>query len=342
MEVGASVIICCHNSAKRIPVVLAKLVGQVIPDGMKWEIILVDNASSDNTSEVALKLWQSHKSRIPFRIVDQPLKGLRNARDKGIEEAQYDILIFCDDDNWLKSDYVRLGMEVMDHYPKVAVLGGVGEGAFEGKKPSWFDKMEHFYAVGEMNSSSGDISDTVGRVFGAGMIIRKSHYEELKSLGLSGVLSGRKGNSLSGGEDTELCLLLRMIGKRIFYDQRLKFEHFMPGERLKISYLIRLAIGLAKSKIWLMATEHVLMRRKLNPRNVWLKDAMYLIMNIFKLLTSVKYYRNNSLLSIIIRLIYDYTMILELIKSNTSYDHFIAQTIKIRQEKIGHGVEKLP
>ena len=96
-----SVIICCYNSENRLPETLKHIAKQNIKEGIKWEVVIIDNNSSDNTSNTAKSEWDKHKTNIPLRIITEPKQGLIFAREKGVNEATYDILIFSDDDNWL-------------------------------------------------------------------------------------------------------------------------------------------------------------------------------------------------------------------------------------------------
>ncbi len=56
--IGVSVIICCYNSSSRIIPTLQNLVKQRVPNHIPWEVIVVNNASTDNTGEVAKETWQ--------------------------------------------------------------------------------------------------------------------------------------------------------------------------------------------------------------------------------------------------------------------------------------------
>src|SRR5689334_12658871 len=103
---GVSVILCCYNSATRLPQTFAHLAAQSIRREFPWEIVLVDNASTDNTKDAASDLWRKFNHPAPLKIVDQPIPGLSYARAKGVEVSQYDVIIFCDDDNWLHPDYM--------------------------------------------------------------------------------------------------------------------------------------------------------------------------------------------------------------------------------------------
>ena len=74
MNAGVSVVICCHNSAKRLPETLAHLAAQDVPVGTPWEVIVVDNCSTDGTSEVASRTWASRMT-VPLRVVREERAG---------------------------------------------------------------------------------------------------------------------------------------------------------------------------------------------------------------------------------------------------------------------------
>ena len=100
MMKGVSVIICCYNSSKRLGETLKHLSVQKIND-TPCEIIIVDNASTDNTASLARETWDALGSSIPMRIINESKPGLSHAREAGINASSYTYIIFCDDDNWL-------------------------------------------------------------------------------------------------------------------------------------------------------------------------------------------------------------------------------------------------
>ena len=51
---GISVIVCCYNSAERLTETIKHLAGQNVPHYIPWELIVVDNASTDNTAEISI------------------------------------------------------------------------------------------------------------------------------------------------------------------------------------------------------------------------------------------------------------------------------------------------
>jgi glycosyltransferase involved in cell wall biosynthesis len=88
MALKISVIVCAHNEAGYLPACLYSLLAQTRrPD----EIVVVNNASSDETRAVALE--------IPFvRVVDEPRKGLVVARETGRRVTSSDVLVYLDAD----------------------------------------------------------------------------------------------------------------------------------------------------------------------------------------------------------------------------------------------------
>jgi glycosyltransferase involved in cell wall biosynthesis len=237
---GVSVIICCHNSASRLPETLKHLAKQRLSPSTSWEVILVNNASTDDTAAVASAGWLAEGTPAPMRIVDEPTPGLSYARERGIATSQYDILVCLDDDNWLADDYLCLASEIMARTPDIGALGGRIDPAFEKEPPDWFFQMQSEYAVGPQSQLSGDITKGKCHLAGAGMVLRKTAFLELKEQGFDFILRGRTGSQLTSGEDTELCFALALSGYRIWYDDRLRLVHFIPATRLVLPFVYNL------------------------------------------------------------------------------------------------------
>lgn len=234
---GVSVIICCYNSAQRLPETLKYIYHQKVSPEIKWELIIVDNNSLDGTSSVAKSEWQKYNSAIPFKIAVEEKQGLSFARVKGVDNAAYDVLVFCDDDNWLQDDYLQSAFDIMQAHKNVAIAGGISTACFETEKPAWFDAFAESYAVGEQMKETG-IANTRTYIAGAAVVVRKAIYNKLDALSHTLVLTGRKGKSLMSGEDTELCWLAMFMGFDLYYDSRLRFVHFMPKQRLTWQYCV--------------------------------------------------------------------------------------------------------
>ncbi len=245
LNLGVSVIICCHNSAKRLPETLRHLAAQQVPEGIPWEVIVVDNASTDDTSTVARTC---PSSSLPLRVVSESQPGLRHARAKGMREAQHGIISFLDDDNWAAVDWISRVSDLFSAHPEVGISGGRAVGEAEVTPPDWFPSIQGKYAIGPQHAQSGDITDFPGTLlWGAGMNLRRAACVELESMGFESLIEDRKGKELTTGGDTELCFAIRALGWRLWYDDGLVLRHFIPKERLRWDYARRLHTGMGKA-----------------------------------------------------------------------------------------------
>jgi glycosyltransferase involved in cell wall biosynthesis len=274
IQPGVSIIICCHNGASRLDETVRHIAQQEVPVGIPWEFILIDNACSDNSVEVATNSWNTYNGESNFRVVAECKLGLSYARCKGFESAQYDYIILCDDDNWLSKDYVAHTYSIMRTKSFVAALGGCGKLIFEISPPPWIE-FTNIFASGEQNPWPGKV--LTNKLYGAGCVIRKSAYNKLKELGFKSMLSDRRGAQLSSGGDHELCYALAIMGYEIWYDPRLQFLHYITRERLTWDYFMRYAKE--SSMCFDVLTSYKMIASELTAHSfshfVWFRDLVY-------------------------------------------------------------------
>jgi glycosyltransferase involved in cell wall biosynthesis len=104
-----SLIVCTRNRAARLPEWFEHL-AQLEHPAEGWELILVDNASTDATPEIIRDFVRT--AGIRARYAYAPLPGLGRARNAGIAAAQGDILAFTDDDCYPQPDYMKVLVHV--------------------------------------------------------------------------------------------------------------------------------------------------------------------------------------------------------------------------------------
>lgn len=239
---GVSVVVCSHNGADRLPGTLAHLASQRVTRDLLWEVIVVDNASTDDTAGIARRHWV-HEGSGSFRIVSEPRLGLNYARCRGFEVAKYAVVSFVDDDNWVSRDWVSLVADIMAGDSGIGACGGAAEAKCEIPPPWWFDQYQSCYAVGPQSDQPGDVTWTKGYLWGAGLTVRKSAWQHLRQLGFHFLLTDRKGSELLSGGDMELCYALRLAGWTLWYDPRLSMHHYIPCSRLSWRYLRKMHRG---------------------------------------------------------------------------------------------------
>jgi glycosyltransferase involved in cell wall biosynthesis len=239
-----SIIICTYNGADKIEKTLASILYQKAT--CSYELIIVNNASTDNTAEVVKKyLTDNQADDFNSKLVDETTPGLINARLAGMKQASSDIMLFCDDDNILCDSYVQTGFELLTANPKIGVLGGLGIPEFESDKPDWFDRYYHSYAVGAQAEKDGKIDVYPAEVYGAGSFFRKKPLDRFYELGFKSLFKGRTGKVLSAGDDVEWCYLMQLAGYEIWYESHLQFKHLMPAGRLNWDYYVKMKSGIA-------------------------------------------------------------------------------------------------
>lgn len=241
-----SVILCTYNGRKVISPTIEHLAKQNVPSTITWEFILVDNASTDGIAEYAFKLWETLDSKVKLTIVLESKPGLIYARKAGLNAAKGDVIIFCDDDNWLDENYISLAYSYMKENPNIGVLGGMGEGVVDKttKIPKWWevDGNCNNYAVGKQLEESGNANNR-GYIWGAGMVSRKDILEKVFDERFPFLMTGRSGNLVLSGEDSEICSRVRILGYDLFYYNQLKYKHYMTANRLTEEYLNKLVRG---------------------------------------------------------------------------------------------------
>jgi glycosyltransferase involved in cell wall biosynthesis len=239
---GVSVLICCHNGAARIGPTIEALAQ--CKTNFPAEIVLVDNNSIDGMVACAQAAWErTGNTSIKFRIVSEPELGLAYARRKGVREAKYECIVFCDDDNWLSPNYLEVVVDILSN-PAVGAAGGQAEPVTEGPIPVFLYSHGSWLALGVQSLCSGDVTRSRGYLWGAGLAARRSDLLMIYQCPVFPILTDRTGASSSAsGNDREICWALTMLGKTLVYDERLKLRHFVTRERLQIEYFQRLATG---------------------------------------------------------------------------------------------------
>jgi glycosyltransferase involved in cell wall biosynthesis len=229
---GVSIVLCCFNSAGVIEPTVKALAKQLVPKGCGYEVILVDNNCTDGTVALAEENWKNLK--YPLRIVKENQPGLIHARKRGVEEAQYHILLFVDDDNILAPDWIEKLAPLYQKMPRVGAIGGYNQPLLSGAKPAWFDHYQQIYACGPRHRNPNLDSR---KLFGAGLSFRTGVVKSVLFSPLPLFLVGRTRNTLIRGEDTEMSLRCLLSGWDFYYDDSLVLQHNLLRPKVNWAYV---------------------------------------------------------------------------------------------------------
>lgn len=228
----ASVVVCTRNRSSRLGDACEALFGVTPPAG-GWEVVIVDNASTDDTRAVAERL---QRGADPFvRVVEEPTIGLSAARNRGIAASRGELIAFLDDDafpdsRWLEALATALAGD------RVMCAGGPVEPLLDGGLPEWFQgRFLPYLTVWDLGDAAIDLRyNEYPR--GANMAFRR---EAFTRFGVFSPQLGRSGRSLLSCEETELCLRLERGGFRTVYVPGARVRHATPVERLTPEWMER-------------------------------------------------------------------------------------------------------
>jgi glycosyltransferase involved in cell wall biosynthesis len=238
-----TVVIPTYNGASRVPDVLEKLRSQTRTENITWEIIVVDNNSSDQTADVVQNMIASWQEVFPLKYVFEVKQGAAFARQRGLEEAQGELVGFLDDDNWPDACWVAQAYQFAQNHPQAGAYGGQIHGVYEVPPPENFKVIEGFLAIRERGPEPNRYQPQVLSLPpGAAMVVRKRVWSEVvpKQPQMSGKLPGGK---MVQGDDWEPLMYLYKAGWEIWYNPSMHTYHQIPAWRLKRDYLLSLIQG---------------------------------------------------------------------------------------------------
>lgn len=232
--VDISVVVCTYNRAAMLRTALASLYDLQTAGQFTYEVLVIDNNSSDDTPAVITAA--AAESRAPLRGIRETRQGISPARNRGVREAHGKWLAFFDDDQLADSGWLR----ELFLFAREKSLRCVG-GAVRLKRPdgcqrrlaptvrmllgeSLWSRSPQPY-VGRLNPGCGNL------------LLEKALFAEV----------GDFDESLARGEDTDLFRRLRSAGVASWYVPAALVDHLTPDERLTESYLFRLAERMGES-----------------------------------------------------------------------------------------------
>ncbi len=229
--VNVSVIVCTYNRAESLRDTLQSLVDQKLSNGLTYEIVIVDNNSTDRTREVVDGFMA--KNGRPFIFRFEKRQGLSFARNTGIEAASGQVLAFTDDDVTVHPDWVQEFWNCFRETGALVVAGKI-ERLWYCERPSWFqDELGGPLIVQDLGNKRKKW-DIERHTVGANMAFHRTVFERLGRFreGL-----GRRGELLIGGEDREIFLRARSAGLPIYYEPKAIVWHKVEKERLSKDYM---------------------------------------------------------------------------------------------------------
>jgi glycosyltransferase involved in cell wall biosynthesis len=225
-----SVILCTYNRSNGLIKTLKSLQSQDLPKNFAWEVVVVDNNSTDDTPEKVREFAEN--SDLVVRYVKEKKQGLSHARNKGVAEARGRYLHFTEDDEIADKDLIR---EIYGTFKtcNCDCVGGKIYLKCEEKMPEWLTK-DLWGFLGYLNYGDNAIQmDEQRYPFGGNMTFSREVFDRI---GLFNVSLGRKGGELFGGEEVDFFRRLLSAGSKGVYQPKALVYHIIDKSRLKKNY----------------------------------------------------------------------------------------------------------
>lgn len=228
-----TVVLCTHNRCGVLADVLQDLTASRLPDARDWEVLVVDNNSSDQTRQI-VEGFRARDQRI--RYLFEPRTGKSHALNSGVKHARGEVLAFVDDDVRIDPGWLQhLTAPLNDR--RWAGVGGRTLVRQKATLPPWF-AFEDFGSIVCAHFDLGNQPLELGRPpYGANMAFRKSMFD--KYGGFRTDLGPSPHRHIPRcGEDTDFGHRLLAAGERIRYEPQAVVYHPVPEDRLHPNYIL--------------------------------------------------------------------------------------------------------
>jgi len=233
VPIKITAIVCTYNRSEKLAATIESLVAQTLPRSQTWEILVVDNNSSDGTRHVVERFRRQHPERIRYLMESQ--QGVSYARNTGIRESRGEILAFIDDDEtagtaWLQNLTANL------FSGDWAGAGGRVLPLWDVSRPQWLHPESSLVsgpmAAFDLNQGPGPLTEPP---FGANMAFRREVFEKYGGFRTD---LGRAGTSLISNEDTEFGRRLLAARQPLRYEPSAITYHPVEETRLHPEYFL--------------------------------------------------------------------------------------------------------
>jgi glycosyltransferase involved in cell wall biosynthesis len=239
MNIAVSVVLCTYNREARLDAAIESLLSQE-PGTPAYEVIVVDNASTDGTPE-RLARW-AERANGRLRIIREERLGLSYARNAGIAAARASIVAFTDDDVRVATRWVGIIADRAAAQPDIGWIGGRVRPTWPSTPPPWLTR-DTWAPLGLQDHGELPFIVGAGRpvcLIGANLAVRT---RVLREAGGFSTDVQRVGDGIGSTEDHDLQDRLWRSGLVGLYEPALVVHAAVDPERLTKTYQRRWHLG---------------------------------------------------------------------------------------------------
>jgi glucosyl-dolichyl phosphate glucuronosyltransferase len=235
-----SVVMSTYNRCDLLDQDIEALLNQKT-DGVEYEVILVDNNSTDNTAR-KIASYAQRDSRL--RYVFEGRQGVAYGRNAGIAAARADVIAFCDDDVYVAEDWLQKIRQALLRYPEAEFVGGKVLPVWRQPPPRWIMTKMGPLALQDYGEEPMRVSMENARcLVSACLAVRRRAFDKA---GLFPLETQRVKDSVGSSEDYEWELEVWKYGGHGMYVPDIICYCEVPASRLVKSYHRRWHLGHGK------------------------------------------------------------------------------------------------
>jgi len=257
-----SVAICTWNRANLLRQTLEHMQRLETDGRFDWELVIVNNNSTDHTQQVIEEFRQT----LPIVDVFEPMQGHSQSRNRAVATASGDYLVWTDNDVLVEANWLVAYYEAFEKNPDTIFFGGVIEPEFETPRPAWleatWDICKAVYATRMLGDQPRELDEKT-LPYGANFAIRMDIQRQY----LYNTTFGRKAGGMVGEDEVAVLRAIVKDGYRGMWVPAARLKHFIPTDRICESYVRNYYIGQGQTNVMVGKTN----------RNRWLLlcEAVY-------------------------------------------------------------------
>ncbi|MBU4017516.1 glycosyltransferase [Patescibacteria group bacterium] len=228
-NITVSVAICTYNRSKYLQTCLDSLAHQENVDPKDYELLIIDNNSTDNTKDITTGYINKYPS-IKIRYHLEQKIGLSHARNKAIKEARGKYIAYIDDDGIAYPDWIYQIIEFTRRHPHIMAFGGPSYRYAEIPIPKWAPPDYGNVDLGDKEK------EVTKHIVGCNMIFKKSLFEKLDGFNPS---LGMVGKSMGYGEEDEIFIKMIKFHLPMMYSPHIKIKHLLPSYKLNMFWELK-------------------------------------------------------------------------------------------------------
>lgn len=233
-----TVAICTWNRSRLLQQTLQSLEQIRLSKPHEWELLVVDNGSTDDTRRVA----ESFAEKLPLRYLFQPILGHARSRNHAIENASSDVIVWTDDDVVVEPNWLEVYAVAANKYPAATFFGGTIFSRFEAPMPSWLNETWSKCSSAFAAREQGEVEIAIPPAlfpFGANFAVRTIVQNEFPF----DVDLGRQADGMLGEDEIDVFRRMVKAGHNGVWLPQARLEHVIPKDRATPEFVGRYFAG---------------------------------------------------------------------------------------------------